>query len=90
MTAGDDALDELGLRPGEDARFRRVDLSRWQSGRISGIGTDGSVLIHDADGAARSVRPDCVEVRRPGTRGRLVWQNLASLRDASAQLELWE
>jgi hypothetical protein len=86
----DAALGQLGLRAGEQVRFRRVDLRRWQMGRVSGVGGDGSILIHDTDGAARSVRPDVVEVRRPGPRGRLTWLNLASLAQTSAQLELWD
>lgn len=85
----DDPLDRLGLRAGEEVRFRRIDLRRWQLGHVSGVGGDGSVLVHDTDGAARSVRPESVEVRRPGLRGRLVWRNLASLLTESEQLELW-
>lgn len=87
---GEPSLDDLGLRAGEAARFRRVDLRRWQQGRISGIGADGSVLLHDDDGAARSVRPENVEVRRPGSRGRLEWHNVADLQSSEEQLGLWD
>lgn len=86
----DATLQSLGLRHGETARFRRVDLRRWQNGRISSVGADGSVLVHDTDGSARSVRPENVEVRRPGRRGRLEWRNLATLVTGNEQLGLFD
>ena len=48
-------------------RFRKAEGGRWLPGKMSGVATDGSITIHDANGAARSLRPERVEVRRPGT-----------------------
>jgi hypothetical protein len=84
------SLELWGLRAGEPVRFRRVDLRRWQKGHVSGVGRDGSLLLHDADGAARSVRPDNVEVRRPGSRGRLVWRRVSDLRHDVEQLRFFD
>ncbi len=33
----------------------------------------GSIAIRDPDGSARSLRAERVEIRRPGSRGRLRW-----------------
>lgn len=87
---GDDALSALGLRHGETIRFRRSDRSRWSMGRVSGSSSDGSVLIHDADGAARSLLPTAIEVRRPGRSGRLEWRCVADLAGSWCQLELFQ
>jgi len=40
-------------------------------------------------GAARSLRPDRLEVRRPGSRGRLTWQNVGIVAITWEQLCLW-
>lgn len=86
---GNDALSSLGLRHGEVIRFRRSDRARWSMGRVSGSSSDGSVLVHDADGAARSLVPTAVEVRRPGRSGRLEWRCVAELTNSWCQLELF-
>lgn len=54
-----------------------------------GVSPDGSIAIFDADGAARSLRPERIEVRRPGNRGRLTWQLLSDVAVTWEQLELW-
>jgi len=82
-------LERLGLRPGELARFRRQGAGRWVAARVAGVATDGSVTVHDPDGAARSLRPSAVEVRRPGARGRLRWQPVSEVATTWEQLELW-
>lgn len=82
-------LARLGLRVGEDIRFRRNGSGRWVEGRISGIAADGSIGLHDPDGAARNFRPEVVEVRRPGTRGRLVWQLVSDVAVTWEQMSLW-
>jgi hypothetical protein len=82
-------LAQLGLTTGEPVRFRKVDGRRWQPGRMSGVATDGSITIHDANGAARSLRPERVEVRRPGSRGRLTWQLISEVAITWEQLALW-
>jgi hypothetical protein len=82
-------LAQLRLNSGEPVRFRKVDGGRWLPGKMSGVGADGSITIHDANGAARSLRPERVEVRRPGSRGRLTWQRVSDVAITWEQLALW-
>ena len=84
------ALARLGLRPGEAGRFRRAERGRPVVGRIVGIETDGSIALRDPDGSARSLRPERVEIRRPGPRGRLRWQVVSDVAVTWEQLELFE
>ncbi len=84
------ALARLGLRAGEPIRFRRTDRSRWVVGRVEGVEVDGSVTLRDPDGSARSLRPERVEIRRPGSRGRLKWQIVSDVAITWEQLELFE
>ncbi|MGH9132897.1 MAG: hypothetical protein ACRDZZ_03110 [Ilumatobacteraceae bacterium] len=82
-------LHRLGLRAGESIRFRRGDRGRWIVGRVAGIAADGSITLHDPDGSARSLRPERVEVRRPGAKGRLRWQLVSEVATTWEQLELF-
>ena len=84
-------LQRLGLRAGEPVRFRKgTDGSgRWLSGKMSGVAVDGSITVYDDNGAARSLRPERVEVRRPGGRGRLTWQTVSDVAITWEQLQLW-
>ncbi len=82
-------LLSIGLRPGEPIRFRRNDAGRWIVGKVARVEPDGSVTLHDPDGAARSLRPERVEVRRPGPRGRLTWQLVSEVALTWEQLELF-
>lgn len=83
-------LNHLRLQAGEAVRFRRGDAGQWSFGRIAGVNADGSITLHDASqGAARSLRPDRLEVRRPGPRGRLTWQNVGLVAVTWEQLCLW-
>ena len=83
-------LARVGLHPGDDVRFRKGDSGRWISGRIAGVNADGSITLHDVpQGAARSLRPDRLEVRRPGQRGRMTWQNVGVVAITWEQLCLW-
>jgi hypothetical protein len=84
-----EVLDRLGIRLGEPVRFRKTDGARWLSGKMSSVAVDGSITIHDANGAARSLRPERIEVRRPGARGKLTWQLLSDVAVTWEQLELW-
>lgn len=79
----------VGLRPGEPIRFRRNDAGRWLIGKVLRIEPDGSVTLHDPDGAARSLRPERVQVRRAGARGRLTWQVVSDVATTWEQLELF-
>jgi len=83
------ALARLGLRPGEPIRFRRRDRGRWIVGKVKGIATDGSVTLYDPDGSAHSLRPERVEIRRPGSRGRLRWCVVSDVAVTWEQLELF-
>ncbi len=56
---------------------------------MSGVAVDGSITIFDANGAARSLRAERVEVRRPGGRGRLTWQTVSEVAITWEQLQLW-
>jgi hypothetical protein len=82
-------LEQIGLTAGEPVRFRRGDTGRWVQGRVARVNADGSITLHDTDGAARSLRPDRLEVRRPGGRGRLTWQNIENVAITWEQLCLW-
>lgn len=83
------SLARLGLRAGEPIRFRRNDRGRWIVGRVAGIAADGSINLRDPDGSARSLRPDRVEVTRPGSRGRLRWRPVSDVAITWEQLEMF-
>lgn len=83
-------LTAVGLRLGEPIRFRRHGVGRWIEGRVARIEADGSITLHDPDGAARSLRPERVQVRRPGSRGRLVWHFVSDVAVTWEQLELFD
>lgn len=83
------ALARLGLRTGESIRFRRNSTSRWIVGKVVGIEADGSILLRDPDGSARSLRAEVVEIRRPGSRGRLRWCAVSDVAVTWEQLEMF-
>jgi hypothetical protein len=89
MAAPGDELAALGVHHGEPVRFRKHDGGRWWQGRMHAVAADGSFTIYDLDGAARSLRPERLEVRRPGPRGRLTWRLLSEVAITWEQLELW-
>ena len=82
-------LHKLGLKPGEPVRFRRGETGRWYAGKMSGVAVDGGIAVFDANGNARSLRPERVEVRRPGSRGRLTWQTVSDVAITWEQLQLF-
>jgi hypothetical protein len=82
-------LQRLGLRAGETVRFKRGEGGRWFAGKMSGVAVDGSITVFDANGGARNLRPERVEVRRPGSRGRLTWQSVSEVAITWEQLQLW-
>jgi hypothetical protein len=84
-----ETMAAIGLRPGEPARFRRNDGGRWVDGKLTRVEADGSLTLHDRDGAARTLRPERVQVRRPGGRGRLTWQFVSNVATTWEQLELF-
>ena len=83
------SLSRLGLRMGEPIRFRPHERGRWIVGRVVGIEYDGSIAIRDPDGSARSLRAERVEVRRPGSRGRLRWRPVSEVAVTWEQLEMF-
>lgn len=82
-------LNAVGLRLGEPIRFRRHDAGRWLVGKVLRVEPDGSITLHDPDGAARSFRPELVQVRRPGGKGRLVWRTVTDVALTWEQLEMF-
>jgi hypothetical protein len=46
--------------------------------------------LHDPDGAARSLRPERVQVRRPASRGRLAWKTVSDVAVTWEQLDLFD
>ncbi|HWL42747.1 MAG TPA: hypothetical protein VNQ73_07375 [Ilumatobacter sp.] len=86
---GDIVLTAIGLRPGEQVRFRRAAGKRREVGRVVRVEADGSITFFDIDGAARSQRPEALEVRRPGSRGRLVWHNVSDVALTWEQLAMF-
>jgi hypothetical protein len=85
----DHTLNAVGLRYGEPIRFRRNEAGRWIEGKVARVEPDGSITLHDPDGAARSLRPERVQVRRPGSRGRLVWRYVNEVATTWEQLDLF-
>ncbi len=83
-------LNAVGLRLGEQIRFRRHEPGRWVVGKVARVEPDGSITLHDPDGAARSLRPERVQVRRPGSRGRLVWKTVSDVALTWEQLDLFD
>lgn len=84
------ALARLGLRRGEPIRFRRANKGRWIVGKVTGIEADGSIALRDPDGSARSLRAEFVEIRRPGSRGRLRWCVVSDVATTWEQLEMFD
>ena len=82
-------LERLGLRVGEPMRFRHNRTGRWIDAKMAGVGQDGSIKLYDRDGAARNLRPDMVEVRWPGSKGRLRWQLVSDVAITWEQLGFW-
>ena len=59
----------VGLRLAEPIRFRRHDVGRWVEGKVARVEPDGSITLHDPDGAARSLRPSGCRSGDPGRAG---------------------
>lgn len=83
-------LDAVGLRLGEPIRFRRTASGRWIVGKVARVEPDGSITLHDPDGASRSLRPERVQVRRPGGSGRLAWRTVCDVAVTWEQLDLFD
>jgi hypothetical protein len=82
-------LLDLGLRPGEPARFRRRENERWKEATIVRLERDGSIGLRDAKGASRAVPMNLVEVRAEGPRGGKRWEPLPDRANRVEQLDLF-
>jgi hypothetical protein len=82
-------LLDLGLRPGEKARFRRRDNERWKEATIVRLERDGSIGLRDAKGASRAVPLELVEVQAEGPRGARGWEPVATRANRVEQLNLF-
>lgn len=81
-------LAELGLRPGEQVRWRRRAGARWQVGTLERVERDGSLGVRDAKGGSRALAVDAVEVRTHRTRGAAGWEPVTSRIRRADQLTL--
>ncbi len=84
-----DALERIGLTPGQRVRFRKVESGRWLEGSAAGIEPDGSLGLHDARGRRRSIPIDAVEVQGVGPRGGKVWEPFESVAARDEQLGMF-
>ena len=82
-------VEALGLRVGEQVRFRRVDRSRWQDGVVVGVERDGSLGVRDTAGASRAIPLADVLVRSTGRRGARTWEPLLARASRAEQLPLF-
>ena len=88
MDGGNQGLAILGLRPGEQVRFRREPAQRWRFGVVTRREHDGSVGLTDGKGSARSVAVDHIEVCCRGPRGGRSWEPLSVRASRCEQLTL--
>ena len=84
----DARLAEIGLCPGDAVRFRRRDDEHWTYATVARRERDGSLGVHDRDGAARAIPLDLVEVQGRGPRGGGTWESLVGRVAADQQLRL--
>ena len=85
----DSWLLALGLRPGDEIRFRRVDGGRWMPGKVMGREADGSVDLRDGRGRSRAIPAELLEVAERGPRGGRVWTPLPEIIARTEQLDLF-
>lgn len=82
-------LRSLGLRPGDEIRFRRQPGERWLPGKVMGREADGSIDLRDARGRSRAIPVECIEVTERGPRGGRVWTPLVDVIARAEQLDLF-
>jgi hypothetical protein len=83
------ALLAVGLRPGDRVRYRKKDGGAWQEARVERRERDGSIGVRDANGAARAIPLDRLQVRGTGKRGGTVWEDVRARADRDEQLGMW-
>lgn len=82
-------LRSLGLRPGDQIRFRRNDGDRWMPGTVMGRESDGSIDLRDGRGRSRAIPIELIEVAERGPRGGRVWTPLQTIVERTEQLDLF-
>jgi len=82
-------LERLGLRAGEAVRWRPKDGGRWAEGTVTGVERDGSIGLTDAQGRARALPIERLEVRATGPRGARTWEPLTERAARTEQLGLF-
>lgn len=83
------ALLEVGLRQGDQVRFRRVSGGSWNEARVERRERDGSIGVRDSRGAARSIPIERLQVRIQGPRGGLSWEPVTERAERQEQLGIW-
>lgn len=83
------ALLEAGLHVGDTVRFRPRPGARWSEATVERRERDGSIGVRAANGAARALVVDRLEVRTVGPRGARTWEPLAERADRHDQLDLF-
>lgn len=85
----DSWLRSLGLRPGDEIRFRRDGGTRWMPGKVMGRHPDGSIDLRDARGRSRAIPIELIEVAERGPRGGRIWTPLTDVVARTEQLDLF-
>lgn len=83
------ALLEVGLRPGDRVRFRRVEGGAWKQARVERRERDGSIGVRDERGAARAIPLERLQVHATGPRGGAVWEPVVERAGRVEQLGIW-
>ena len=83
------ALLEVGLRPGDRVRLRRVSGGAWKQATVERRERDGSIGVRDERGAARAITIDRLQVRATGPRGGATWEDVGERAGRSEQLGIW-
>lgn len=85
----DTGLAAIGLRAGEQVRFRRREGGRWELGAVIAVERDGSIGVRDSRGASRALPMERIEVRSFGPRGARTWEPLVDRASRTEQLAFW-
>ena len=85
----DSWLRSLGLKPGDQIRFRRNAGERWLPGKVMGREADGSIDLRDARGRSRAIPVGLIEVAERGPRGGRVWTPLDEIVTRTEQLDIF-
>lgn len=84
----DGDLVAIGLRRGDQVRFRRATDEHWKQAVVVRRERDGSIGLRDDNGASRAIAMDLIEVRARGQRGGVVWEPLVERAARTEQLRL--